>query len=372
MKCLCRILYILRMAFAAPAVLLLGGVKPIDAIGVPELLSYVRARTPRAMLGNVLFPAKDVSSLTWKAVIGANNLPVAAKVVAFNQEASIHSREGLATQSGGIVPIKRKISLDEETMFKLYNPRPNTSEFDDAIADIYNDTEKMIVSLETKIEVLRWQGVTTGRIMPDEDGIIQEVLYGFNPGLQSQILAGGALWSAFATATPITDIQNWVTSVVNRGCPRPRRAVTSNAVVANLLQCAQVGTMVYGVAGAGQTVILDQVNALLRRMDLPTIVTYDDQYRTQNEAGAYTTLRYLPANLFILLPGEKLGDQLYAPTVEALRKVRDGVINSGDARRIYCEVWEENEPPAHWTKAAALSFPTFPMVDSIFVAQVVV
>jgi hypothetical protein len=106
-------------------------------------------------------------------------------------------------------------------------------------------------------------------------------------------------------------------------------------------------------------------------MNLPAIVTYDDQYRIQNEDGTYTTLRYVPANAFIMLPGEKLGDQLYSPTVEALRKVREGIINYGDARRIYAEVWEENEPPAHWTKAAALSFPTFPMVDSIFIATVV-
>ncbi len=371
MKFLRRLLLIVRAAFCLPAVMLLGA-KPIDEISVPELLSYARSRTPRAMLGNVLFPAKDISSLTYKYVIGANNLPVAAKVVAFNQEASIHSREAVGKVTGGIVPIKRKISLDEETMFKLYSPRPGTGEFDEAVADIYADTERMIEAVETRIEALRWEAICTGRIMLNEDGIIQQVDFGFNAATQSVVLAGAALWSAFATATPITDIQNWVDSVVNRGCPRPERAVTSNQVVANLLQCAQVGAMVYGTLGAGQAVTIDQVNGLLARMNLPRIATYDDQYRVQVEAGTYTTLRYLPANLFILLPGQKLGDQLYAPTVEALRKVRQGVINSGDAKRIYCEVWEENEPPAHWTKAAALSFPTFPMVDSIYVAQVIV
>jgi hypothetical protein len=344
--------------------------RPIDAISLPELLAYVRARQPRAMLGNVLWPAKDITGLDWKAVVGANNLPVAAKVVAFDQEASIASRDGVTIQKGRIVPIKRKIRIDEETMQKLYTPRPNTSEFDDAVREIYNDVENMIQAVETKIEAIRFEALTTGRVMLDEDGIIQQVDFGFNPALQSQILAGGALWSAPATATPITDMQRWSNSIRLRTGVVPRRAICSGAVLAALLQCQQVSTLVHGNANAGLPVTEEQLQRLLQTMDLPAIVTYDDMYRVQAENGGYTTQRYMPVNRFVMLPGDKLGDQLYSPTVEALRQVREGVINYGDARRIYAEVWEENEPPCHWTKAAALTFPTFPMIDSIYIATV--
>ena len=323
------------------------------------------------MLGNVLFPAKDITGLDWKAIIGANRLPVAAKIVAFNQEASIASREGVDIQKGKIPAIKRKISIDEETMQKLYSPRPNTSEFDDAIQEIYNDVENMIIAVETKIEAIRFQAITTGFVTIDEDGIVQQVNYGFNPALQTQVLGGGALWSAAATATPIADMQRWSQSIVTRTGVRPSRSICSGAVLAAIMQTAEVNALVHGTLGAGLPVTEAQLQQLLRTMNLPAIVTYDDQYRIQNENGAYTTLRYVPADAFIMMPGEKLGDQLYSPTVEALKKVREGVINYGDARRVYAEVWEENEPPAHWTKAAALSFPTFPMVDSIFIATVV-
>ena len=101
--------------------------KPIDAISLPELLAYVRERKPRTLLGNILFPEKDITGLDWKAVVGANSLPVAAKVVAFNQEASIASRGDVSIQKGKIPAIKRKIAIDEETMQKLYSPRPNTT-----------------------------------------------------------------------------------------------------------------------------------------------------------------------------------------------------------------------------------------------------
>jgi hypothetical protein len=344
--------------------------RPIDVVAVPELLSYIRARVPRRMLGDILFPAKDITGLDWKAVIGANRLPVSAKIVAFNQEASIASREGIETQKGRIPAIKRKISLDEETMQKLYTPRPNTSELDDAIAEIYNDVENMIIAVETRIEALRWEILTTGRAMIDEDGIHQKVEFGFNPLTQFQALAGGALWTAAATATPIADMIRWRNNIIARTGVRPGRCVTSEARLANILQTAEVSTLVHGVVGNGLPVTETQLQALLQAQGLPPIVTYDDMYRIQNEDGTYTQLRYLAEDIFVMMPGTKLGDQLYSPTVEALKKVREGVINYGDARRIYAEVWEENEPPAHWTKAAALSFPTCPMIDSIFIADV--
>jgi len=365
-----RLFKILTFASLGPAALLLGAERPIDAVAVPELLSYIRSRTPRRMLGDILFPAKDITGLDWKAVIGANRLPVAAKVVAFNQEASTASREGIEMQAGKIVPIKRKITIDEETMQKLYTPRPNTSELDDAIAEIYNDTENMITAVETKIEAIRWEIISTGRLMLDEDGIVQQVEFGFNPLTQSQTLVGNALWSATATSTPIADMIRWRNSIVNRTGVRPGRAVTSETNLAWILQSAEVNTLVHGTLGAGLPVTEAQLQQLLQTQGLPPIVTYDDQYRVQNENGTYTQLRYLPEDLFVMMPGTKLGDQLYSPTVEALKKVRKGVINYGDARRIYAEVWEENEPPAHWTKAAALTFPTCPLIDSIFIADV--
>jgi len=347
----------------------LGLTGPLAAVAVPELLSYIRARTPKKMIGNILFPAKDISSLSWKAVIGANRLPVAAKIVAFNQEASIASREGVTVQTGRIPGIKRKIALDEETMYALYHPR-TAGELESTIADIYDDVRLMIEAVETRLEMLKMEIITTGMIDINEDGIHQQVNFGFNPLTQTETLLGGALWAAAATCTPITDMQRWSRSIVARTGVKPTRALTSESQMANLLASTQVSALVYGIVGTGQAVTEAQLQNLLSSMGLPKIVTYDDQYRVQNENGTYTQARYIPANAFIMLPADKLGDQLYTPTVEALKKVREGIINEGDAKRIYAEIWEENEPPAHWTKAAALSFPTCPQIDNIFIATV--
>lgn len=344
--------------------------RPIDAISVPEVLAYVRARQPRPWIGNLLFPARETSSLEWEAIIGADRASVAAKVVAFDNEASIASREGIELQRGKIPAIKRKISLGEETMKKLYTPRPQTSEFDDAVREIYDDVENMISAVETRIEMFRFEAINTGQVLINEDGVIQQVQFGFRANQQSETLTGGATWDTATTATPIADMQRWREAIMDNGGVEPERALTSSAQIANIIRSNEVSALIHGTLGAGQPVTIPQLNGLLISMGLPQIASYDARYRTQAENGVYTQLRFLPVDKFIMLPGQPLGETLYSPTVEALKKVREGIINYGDTRGIYAEVWEENEPPAHWTKAAALSFPTFPMVDSIFVATV--
>lgn len=365
-----RLFRILRFAVAGPAILLVGGIKPLDAISVPELLVYARNRKPRGRMGNLFFPAKDITGLDWKFIVGQNNLPVIAKIIAFNSQAPVVGRPGAAVKAGSIPPIKQKSVIDEETMKKLYEPR-NNAELDEAIADIYDDVARRIEGVEARIELLQWDGILDGKVsITDEYGITQEADFGMNASTQTETLTLTARWDQHATATPIADMLRWKRTMEALTGVTLERSVTSGTVLAHILQCAEVQKLIHGANGTGQAVTEAQLQQLLQASGLPAVVTYDDQYTDEAADGTRTNARYLPEDKFVMLPGSKLGDQLYSPTVEALRKVRQNVINYGDARRIFVEVWEENEPPAHWTKAAALSFPTFPMVDCHFVADV--
>jgi hypothetical protein len=364
-----RLMKIFFLAFLFPVYMVMG-IKAIDAIAVPELIAYTRARKPRRRLGNLFFPAKDITGLDWKFVVGQNNLPVIAKIIAFNSQAPVVGRTGVSTKQGQIPPIKTKSVIDEETMKKLFEPR-NNAELEEAVRNIYDDVENRIAGVEARIELLQWDAIVDGKVtITDEYGITQEADFGMVGGSQAETLLAAAKWDAPATATPIADMLRWSRAMVALTGTPLERSVCSSTVLALITKCAEVQKLVFGANGTGQAVSNQQLNQLLTSQGLPIIVTYDDQYTDESAAGVRTNARYLPENLFIMLPSGKLGDQLYTPTVEALRKVRTNVINYGDANRIFAEVWEENEPPAHWTKAAALSFPTFPAVDSHFVATV--
>lgn len=340
------------------------------------VLNYVRSLPEEPYLGAELFPAKTVNELTYRYMVGANNLPVAATVIPFDSEAPVHSRDGLQVVEGRIPAIKRKIRLDEETMFKLWAPRQGTTDIDDAIAEIYDDVRLMTESVRAGIELLRMQAITTGKITitDQETGVRLEADYGLVS--DQKVVCDGQggnpkKWSDASSRDILGNLAEWADTVEELSGIRPTRMVISRHVLNLMLSDAAIRDAVWNQANSKRPITREDLVAVLNRLDLPSeIAVYEKKVRVQAANGAYTVTRLFPENYVVLLPPDKLGDTLFAPTVEALRKVRDGVINFGDAAGIYGEIWETNDPPAHWTLAAALVFPTFPRAGEILIANV--
>lgn len=330
-------------------------------------LTYARTRTennPANYLGPTLFPLNSVPELTFEYFKDLNRIPVMAHVQAYGAEASIASREGLEKVAGEIPPIKRKINMNERTLLAL--KREGLGDIDIVRNTIYNDLDNMIDAVLARVEKMRIDAVSTGKLVLNENGVIMTVDYGVPAG-NKQTLSGTALWSDAVNSTPIDNIIAWTDIVVTASGIRPTRALTSNTVVANLIKSVQVRKMIYGDNGGSRAVTLSQLNELLRTLDLPLIGTYDVQVRVENADGTTTAQRLLDTKKFILLPPDTLGETLSGPTAEALL---DPEVSAQEARGIYAIVYQEAEPPMVWTKAAATMIPTFPMADAVFQADV--
>ena len=227
----------------------------------------------------------------------------------------------------------------------------------------------MVASIQTRIERMRMDALANGILTINENGVISTVDYGLpashQVALDNADKATG-FWS-FAKAEPVTQILAWVDIVVATCGIRPTRALTSSTVVANLIRNAQVRTMIYGDSGGSRAVSLNMLNELMATLNLPQIGVYDAMYRAENAAGVLSNARFFPANKFVLLPSDPVGETLIGPTAESLlQKEVDAQEISGNV----VTVTQENDPPKIWTKASATAFPTLPMRDAIFQAQV--
>lgn len=348
----------------------------LEQLRVPTLLNYIRQLPTQDYLGDELFPEKTVNELEYKYLVGANNLPVAATVIPFDSEAPIHSRDGGETVEGSIPAIKRKARIDEKTLIKLYMPRTNTSDVDDAVAEIYDDVRLLTESVRAGIELLRMRAITTGKIeiTDSETGVRLTADYGLDAS--QKITCDGqsgkpAAWSDATNRKILDNLLTWAGVSEDLSGIRPERMVISRNVLNYMLADQTIRDSVWNAANTKRPIVLDDLREVLRRNGLPTeIAVYEKKVRVQAANGTYTTTRLFPDNLCVLLPGDKLGDTLFAPTAEALKKVREGIINFGDAKGIFGEIWETNEPPAHWTKVAALAFPTFPRANEVVIANV--
>lgn len=328
-------------------------------------LAYARARQPRTYVGPTLFPLRTVNELTFEYWKDENRLPVMASVQAFGAEAEIASRDGAEKVTGEIPTIKRKIPLNGRALVALR--REGAGDLDFVRNQLYNDLDNMIDAVEARVEKMRIDAITTGKIELAENGVIMTVDYGV-PAEHKETLTGDSRWSIHDKATPITDIQEWTDKIVADTGIRPERALTSNTVVANLLKCAEVRQLIYGDLGGSRAISINQLNALMETMNLPRIATYDEQVRRQKADGTYETLRFFPEDKFVLLPGQPLGETLDGPTEDAML---DADIEATEIAGIYAAVYKQSmDPPVIETKAAACRIPTFPMADSIFIATV--
>jgi hypothetical protein len=331
------------------------------------VLAYARARQPQTFIGASLFPVKTVNELTWEYWKSQNLLTVMASLQAFGAEAQIASRDGAEKVSGELPPIKRKIPLGERQLLAL--KRAGAGDVDMVKNQLYNDLDNMIAAVYARIEKMRMDALSAGGFTLAENGLVMTVDFGVPSGqivdLDAHNDAEGD-WDQ-ALAEPITMLIAWVNTVVDACGVRPTRGLTSNTVMANLLKNAQIRKLIHGDAGASQAVTEAQLNTLLGSMNLPVLITNDERARVQAENGTYSTVRYYDSTKITLLPPGELGETLMGPTAEALLDIH---VEAKDTAGIYACVDATAEPPAVWTKAAALSFPTFPQADAVFIAKV--
>jgi len=316
-------------------------------------------------IGSLFFPEETTNELKYKIVKGAAGAPVLANVHAFGVEADQASREGAYVDEGSIPAIKRKIPLDGDTLVQLN--RQGLGDLEAVRDTIFGDLDNMVAAIKARVEKMKMDALANGKITITGDKIQAEVDYRVPAGHQ-EVLSGANLWSD-PSSNPIEDIQRWANTVTSDTGVELSRALTSNTVASNMLQNSTVRQMIFGDNGGSRVITLNDVNQLLERMGLPTIATYNVRGRTQDNAGAYSSVRMFPESKFVMLPDGALGGQLLGPTEEALL---DDNLEATDAPGIYAVTYKSSKDPVEIvTKAAATSIPTFERADEVFQATVI-
>jgi hypothetical protein len=235
------------------------------------------------------------------------------------------------------------------------------------VADIlYNDLDNMIDAVHARVEALRIEALHSGKLVLAENGVKMTVDYGV-PATHRRSLSGDDKWSN-VESSPIQFMQEWVQTIRADTGVTPTRALTSSEVITHLMKNEEIRQLIYGDLGGSRAITRAQLNELLVQMELPQLLAYDEMVRRQKADGTYETVRFLPSNKFILLPGEAVGETLLGPTEDAML---DADIETHEMAGIYAAVYRETmDPPVIFTKAAVCAIPTFPLADAVFQATV--
>jgi hypothetical protein len=326
-----------------------------------EVLSYVRDREYKPLLGETLFPERKQPSLKLDQLSGGSRIPIAASIHDFDTEAEIGSRIA-NKQELELSLIKRKMQLKETDIIALENPR-TPAEQAYVVGQVYNDIDQLVAGVRARVEAMRMEVLAAGQVTVKENGLNFTLDYHV-PAEHKEALTGTNVWTN-ENSDPLADIERWIDVLDTK----PTRALTSRKIYRALATHPKIIAAIFG-KDSGRIVSQADLDAFMETHGYPVIRTYDEKYKVQEANGKYTTKKYFPENKFAMFNDDLLGETLYGPTAEETRLTRDPAVDTTLVSNVLASVYDETrDPVGTWTKAVATALPSFAAADEVFQAQ---
>lgn len=335
----------------------------IDELLSPQnLIEYTKMHpVPTEGLGN-LFPTRTIDGLEADFIKGAYNLPVAAQIYAFDTPTKLGQREGYESGNLSLAYIKEKMKLDEKEIMNLSHPRSD-AEAQYIIRNIYNDVEKVRQRIETRVEQLRWEALTTGKIdIKNENGYTASVDFGM-PADHKETFT----WNDDADI--LEDLFKVQQKIQEDTGFQITHILTSRKWLYKMTKNAAIHLAINGDNNKSKFITPGELNANLSAFGLPTVSINETQYATQKMVKGKlvrTNVNYLPDDMFIGLPDGTLGETVRGTTPERESDLVKNIatVESGEITLTH---YAEVDPVAHYVKGSATAMPTFPYADQVFI-----
>lgn len=285
---------------------------------------------------------------------GTGGLAEASVYRSWDTESRIGRREGVSQVMGELPPISEKIPLNEYDRLRIRNLDDN----DPVRRAIARDAYRLATNIAARFEVGKGEALANAQFTINENGVIlTPVEFGRDP---SHSVTAAVLWSDYVNAVPLDDLESWVQVYVDTNGTPPDRMLMPRTVLSHMRQSDQVVRQVYPLAPSGSSpmVSVEQLNAVLSSLDLPSIELNDARVSVDG-----TPTRIMPADALVMVPAPgptdaaqpgDLGGFLLGTTAESLEPEYAGV----DGRAgVVAATWKTKDPVRLWTHAAAVGMP---------------
>jgi hypothetical protein len=339
-----------------------------DYVDPAALTAFVReVPTQSNQILNTFLPDRVLPDI--EAVIDSvTRVNRAAKFRSYDAETPIGQRDGLTQNRVLLPPLGQKTVLGEFERLQLERLRTGGQANQGLVDAIYNDAVTNTRAVRARMELARGDVLTDGKFtLTSENGLTLETDWGVPAG--NLVAPAGDLWSVIATATPLADIRTWADTYTALNGEPPAVALTSRAVVSNMLRNAEIRGLAASLGGVPSIVTRAQLQTVLEAHGLPTIVEYDTQVNVNGSDA-----RVIPADRFIMLPQDPstLGYTAWGITAEALELagVSNPTIAFNDAPGLIGVVLKEGDPVRTWTKVTGVGMPVIVDPNRLMVADV--
>ncbi|HCJ37814.1 MAG TPA: hypothetical protein DHV37_05750 [Erysipelotrichaceae bacterium] len=304
----------------------------------------------------------------WESIASEYQIPVMAQFHGFDTEANTTFRVPIDNHNIEKGLIKVKINQSERMRTLLRSGVQNDQMYDYVIRDGVRLGEQVI----TRTKVAKNELMATGQITINENGLNLNVDYGVP---QDQV---GLTLDLGENADIPSQLQGIIDAALDKGVTLTGM-LTSRANITKMRKNKYIQIALYGSAGAGTLVRVNELNAYLEEeFGITQIITNDLTYGADSSIGAdgrpvITTARYYPqdkVSFFATNAGGRMGTGLWGDPPEVDAGQFMSVAGSTESPFVYISQWMEKDPAVLWTKASSLFMPVLYNPNSLWIASV--
>lgn len=284
-------------------------------------------------------------------IIENGDLPVVALAHAFDTEARIGDRTSIEKLKLEQILVKEK--LDQSERIRRY--LKHGANKDQLVDYIYDDAGNLISRVLARVELMRNQLISTGKVSIDENNFKLILDYGYKDS-HSDNFTG---WED-PTHDIIADLNSIKAKARNEG-KTITKAITSSKVLGYITANKAINEL---FAKALQLPTEDNIFRWIYANFGIQFAVNDDKYKVK--ANDKILHRFFPENVITFIAGEgTFGNTVYGFTPE-----EDAIPNATNSGYVTVSQWNTPDPVATWTKATALVLPVMNDIDRLFICKV--
>lgn len=337
-----------------------------ELVTAEDIVAYWVARLQEeteGLLGEELFDEQQKLGLDLKWIKGAEGLPIVLKPSAYDVAALKRDRIGFEKVATEMPFFKESMMIDEELrqQLNMVLESGNRAYIDSIMKRVFNDEMSLLRGARAQRERMRMSLITTGGISISANGQDYEYDYGLKDYQQKTVSVS---WSD-PDADIISDILNWMDIVEDESGTRPERAVTNNETVKYFMKNKLIRNGIWGndsTAPASK----EKVLAYVTNETKLSFAFYSKKF--VDEFGQKK--KYIPDDVFTLLPSGKLGTGWFGTTPEQSDLMAGTAANVAITDTGVAVTTSKKVDPVNVdTKVSMIYLPSFERIDEILIAD---
>jgi hypothetical protein len=224
---------------------------------------------------------------------------------------------------------------------------------------IFGTVKDLTVAQVVLLNSLMWQALQFGEVAYTDPRVNTSVFLDYKDSGASYnhfpaALSGSNLWTNYANANGLSDLENDIETYIDTNGKRPDMIIMSRKLRRHLLNQETTKQAAGSIRNSAASLTINAIGSLNVEMlsnvmsmrDLPPIVIMDDMYKIEDSNKNTTNARYLNTDRYVFA-SLNMGERAMGPTLE-----------SGGAPGVFVETKQiENFPVVDATQAVATLLP---------------